>query len=91
MSKQLKVWEVLSWTPPTRGLIKVNRDATFDKISGSVAAVAIIRGSFDSFLGGISSSFLAPSASSVEVHAVRLRTVLASKKRYVNVITESNN
>ncbi|KAL4368983.1 hypothetical protein GQ457_05G013760 [Hibiscus cannabinus] len=80
-----------SWTPPESGIIKLNCDAAFDKISGCATTAVIARDSSSCLIGGISSSFLATSASSAEAYAIRLGAILAKEKGYANVIFESNN
>ncbi|KAL4355068.1 hypothetical protein GQ457_06G018210 [Hibiscus cannabinus] len=76
------------WSPPPMGSFKICCDAAFDKLTGQATVAAIIRDCTGTIVAGDMKRLLAPSASSAEASAIRLRVSLALSADLENVIFE---
>ncbi|KAL4385633.1 hypothetical protein GQ457_15G000520 [Hibiscus cannabinus] len=80
-----------SWSPPPRGILKVNVDAAFDKATNKAAVAAIVRDVTGQIKGGDTMTLKASSVSLAEAFAIRFGMNYALKKGFSNIIVESDN
>ncbi|KAK8622001.1 hypothetical protein V6N13_097629 [Hibiscus sabdariffa] len=80
-----------SWSPPPRGMLKVNVDAAFDKATNKAAVAAIVRDVTGQIKGGDTMTLKASPASSAEAFAIRFGMNYALKKGFSNIIVKSDN
>ncbi|KAL4361535.1 hypothetical protein GQ457_04G024390 [Hibiscus cannabinus] len=80
---------ITQWTPPDKGVVKVNCDASFDKFSGMAAEAAIARDWSGTIVDGTVKSFCTISASTAEASSKILNSweSFAIEEEILNLIS----